>query len=400
MSNRNRTMFNSQLVYVGPTPSTGAHFSSGNLGLNLILSGAGGTLVASGNLINQLQRVQSCNYSFGAAHRDINQFGELAAIDRVILDSPTASLSISYLLSNLTNESFLGFTVDGSASCISGLLDGTEDEKNYFLKIVDEDLDAIGDGTNNSTVTTVGFGNGFLNSYSVQGSVGNFPSVDIGIEALNGAVTLGTTGFLPSINPIDGTRPNNYLFGLPTGVSSPGTGLLAISVLRPGDITFTLGKRLTASTTGAYDAFGTDILDAKIQSFNIGISFSRQALEKLGAKYAYAREMNFPIQATASIDAIVGNLTTGSLANFVNVDDSYDISVNINAPSTDPLTPKICAARYTLKNCKLNNQSFSSSIGSNKTVRLDFASQVGSPRQSNLGLFMSGDSRSWAPQAV
>ena len=46
--------------------------------------------------IKQLSRVQSANYSFSIARQDVNQFGNLAAIDQIITESPTVSFDTSY----------------------------------------------------------------------------------------------------------------------------------------------------------------------------------------------------------------------------------------------------------------------------------------------------------------
>ena len=62
--------------------------------------------------IHQIHRVQSANYSFNIARTDVNQFGELAAIDRVALETPTVSLDFTYLLANFSNEEHLGFKVN------------------------------------------------------------------------------------------------------------------------------------------------------------------------------------------------------------------------------------------------------------------------------------------------
>ena len=43
-----------------------------------------------------------------------------------------------------------------------------------------------------------------------------------------------------------------------------------------------------------------------------------------------------------------------------------------------------------LKDIKPDAQSYSSSIGDNKTVTLDFSAQIGGPRQNDVGLFMEG----------
>ena len=53
---------------------------------------------------------------------------------------------------------------------------------------------------------------------------------------------------------------------------------------------------------------------------------------------------------------------------------------------------------YDLKKLKLDSQSFSSSIGDNKTVTFDFTCQVGGPEQTDVGVFMSGYSTELAQQ--
>jgi hypothetical protein len=372
---RNRVIYQSEAAYVGPTPATGFHFNSG----------------ASGNnLINQLQRVQVCNYSFGAKHKDVNQFGELAAIDRVIIDPPDATIDLTYILANLTNESYLGFVVDGSSSCISGILNKTRDERNYFLKIVGEGVDAVNDLTAGSPVFTVGIGNGFLSSYSTKGSVGNFPTVDIKVEGLNALIIQGNSGFLPAVNPIDGSAITSNLFVIPTTVSSPGTGNLALSALRPGDITITLAKRSANGSTGTYDYMGPSITDAKIQSYDFTMNLTREPILRLGSKYAFSREIRFPVEVTSTIEAVLGDLVTGNLTDFVTADSSYDMLVNIFTPATVGVSARTLAAQYILRNAKLNLQSYTSNIGNNKTVRLDFTSQIGGPNQTGIGFFMSG----------
>jgi hypothetical protein len=45
---------------------------------------------------------------------------------------------------------------------------------------------------------------------------------------------------------------------------------------------------------------------------------------------------------------------------------------------------------YVLKKAKLDSESFSSSIGSNKTVDLTFSTQIGGPNDTGNGVFVSG----------
>ncbi len=91
---RNRVIYNSEALFAGQ-----------KVGKNCYEQDEGV------NSIKQLHRVQNANYSFNVARTDINQFGELAAIDRIITDTPTVSLDFSYYLANFANEDFLGFNI-------------------------------------------------------------------------------------------------------------------------------------------------------------------------------------------------------------------------------------------------------------------------------------------------
>ena len=79
---RNRVIYQSEALYCS---SPEVAYNTGALSRGDILS---------------LNRIQSANYSFNISRQDVNQFGDLAAIDRVITESPTVSLDFSYYLSN------------------------------------------------------------------------------------------------------------------------------------------------------------------------------------------------------------------------------------------------------------------------------------------------------------
>jgi hypothetical protein len=132
---RTRVIYQNEALYVGPSPATSGHykFITGNNApnvptqklsqldpLSVLTVNSGNTTAAlplaamtSGlvpNLAN-LDRIQSINYNFNIARKDVNQFGNLAAIDRVIVDQPTVSLDFSYLQKSFNNEEELGFDV-------------------------------------------------------------------------------------------------------------------------------------------------------------------------------------------------------------------------------------------------------------------------------------------------
>lgn len=379
---RNRIIYQSEALYAGPSPATGFHLTSGN---NIPWVGPTGN-----SLVKQLQRIQTANYSFTVDRTDVNQFGQLAAIDRVILTNPTVSLDFSYILANLANENNLGFTITTATggngvevSAISGLLNGTQDERNYFIRTVPEGNDAVGfTSTTSGNNGVIGIGNGFISSYSTEGSVGNFPTTTINVEGLNMNFQQGTSGnIIPAVNPADGSSLTNY-YQLATATQNMGTSSSAsgISALRPGDVTVTIPQ----SNVG-----GADVTTMNVQSYTLSFDLSRTPIEKLGNKFAFSRPIDFPLSVNLSVEAQITDLITGDLSVLV-CDDSatYSPTITIKTPGCAP--DKDVVAQYKLKGAKLDSQEYSSDIGSNKTVTLTFSTQVGGPQDTSNGLFISG----------
>ena len=408
---RNRIIYQSEALFVGPSPAISGFFALSS-GANDGPGSGRDRILPTGNpdpqnLVSQLHRIQTANYAFNISRTDINQFGELAAIDRVILDSPTVSLDFSYILASLENESRLGFVTDGSSTCIKNLINKSSDEKNYFIETVGEGRDAYQDTTYGDT-SVIGIGNGFITSYTSECSVGNLPTVSINVEALNMSFNAGISGQSPAISPQSGTRLG-YNYILPKTTGSAGSGDLSASALRPGDMVFHFRKvdaegsssdELLVGEDNSYDApgakLGNGVNDAfaKIQSYNISLDMGRESIQKLGSRFAFTREITFPITATCTIEALVADLTTGSLSDIINCDDSYDITINLLRPTNCYVASgnayKDIFVQYRLKNVKVNSQAFSSDIGSNKSVTMEFATQIGGPNQVRQGLFMSG----------
>jgi hypothetical protein len=389
----NRINYANQALYVGPSPSSGGHFiglQGGSATPQKVAEDQG-----SGNLITQLYRIQSVNSNWAVNRVNVNQFGEQAAIDRVILDPPMVNLSFNYLLANMYNESGLGFHTQGALSAISGLLDKTQEDRNFFLRIAPQGQDAVGDTNSDINTFTYGFGNGFVNSYTTQAAVGGFPTVDVGVECMNMTFDTGISGWIPAIVPVNGARMTGFRYLLPTASGSPGTGYLDISVLRPGDITMNFTERSAEdegelnAATSPYNTVGVSIADAHIQSYNLSFNLAREQMRRLGSKFAFSREVTFPVDVNLSVDAIVTQITTGQIADFLTCDKAYDVSINIKRTAC-PGDPTPVIARYILRNAKLNGQNYTSSIGADQRVTLNWASQVGSARQTGLGVFFSG----------
>jgi len=329
----------------------------------------------------QLNRVQSANYSFNISRQDVNQFGQLAKVGSMVLEAPTVSMDTSYLVTDGFNERALGFYVANTTdnvekSFISGFLaDG--DGKNFYVTTVPEGKDANGVAVSGAANDVIGIGNAYLTDYSLDLSVGSLPSVSVSFEAANINSTAGNVIETPAVSQASGTKLDGIV-GLPTATSGNAGGEIA---LRPGDVTVDITS-FDGQTIVDIDPADTD--GAHIQSASLSIPLSRTPLERLGTKFAYARSVDFPVQATLSVNAIVNEVTARNLADVINDESTKTVTLTLKNEAG------AAAMTYTIKGAQIVSESFSSSIGANKSVDLTFATSVGGPDDTTNGVFASG----------
>lgn len=339
--------------------------------------------------IKQLTRVQSFDEDFTRNLTDVNQFGNLAAIDRIEVQAPTVNGSLSYYVTDGSNEKFLGLTVGPSGgeavnltSCISGILNKSTDEKNYYLLIADEGNDASNYNTANvnggmAQSGVIGLGNGFITSYSVKGAVGEIPTASVDLEALNVRVYADVDGGddVPAVNPVNGLPITSAQFRLPMAATNVDGD--QVSALQPGDIEFTLDG-----------VVGYDETNLKVQDFTLSFDLKRTPLQKLGSKFAFSREIDFPVTAKLDVNAEVGDLQDGNLADLLCGGTTYDFTITMKKPDCNGAgTPSIA---YVFKGAKLISQKFSSAIGNNANMSASYEVQLGSPQDNVKGIFISG----------
>jgi len=369
---RNRVIYQSKAVYAGPDKGSAY---AGETGARQPM---------------QLKRVQSANYGFDIARTDVNQFGELAAIDRVILESPTVNFDSSWYMCNFYNENVIGLIVNGdgtSNASLTGMLGDvlnpttSAGERNYYIRVGKDGDDMkdvpTGAGGTGGDNAVIGIGNAFLSNWTCEAAVGGFPTASITAEALNikfdretnGAVT----GTVPAINAADGTALSHE-YSL-SGYTSSGESTNGLSVIKPGDVTLTL-----PDAEG-----GANYSDMHIQSFNCSVDMAREPINKLGSRFAFARVISFPITATMSVDAIMSETKAGNLVDIINSNNDQEIIVELKDGSTKHIA-------VVMKKAKLDSQSFSQGIGDNETVTLNWSAQIGSSGATDVGVFLSGNS--------
>lgn len=352
-------------VAVSPSPATGYMFSTG---FNNVYTGAN----SGTNLIQQLQRMQSVTDDFSLNRTNVNQLGQLSIVSREIIDAPTVNLGGSYYVADLSNERVLGFYVSGNQAALTNILNNTQAEKNYFLGVAPEGQDLI-NWTGQSQCFLVS--NGFLGSWSTEGSVGNIPTTSFTVQGFNWATYTGSKNQpLYAINPNTSSLITGVNFTLPTFT----TGITnTVAALRPIDVSANISN----------STLGLNASDIKLQSYSISFDLNLQPLQKLGNRFPYARVIQWPVTLNANISAYFGDVITGSLSTILCNDSEYDLTINLKDPCSDTV-----AVQYAVKGAKPDSQSFSQmDIGSVASlVSISYSSTIGGPQDSIHNLYMSG----------
>jgi hypothetical protein len=358
---RNRVIYQSEALYVS----------------------SGAAALGEGNH-KQLERVQSANFNYTINRQDINQFGELARIDSLILDPPTVSTDFSYYLTDGFNERCLGFYVQtgsGGAGGVhtdpGGFASGhlTPDSgKNIFIVTASEGTDINLDGAIGATDTVIGIGNCYLSNYSVDMAVGSIPTVSVSMEGANvRSDTDGAAIDTPAVDQSAGTAMAGTV-----SLPDPTTGVSNIAALRPGDITVNIANFADESVA---DINGDG--SAHVQSVSISVPLSRSPISRLGSRFPFAREVDFPVTVSMSISSIMNETAAYQLVDKL---DAASNSATVTLKDKDGKQTVI----WTLSGAKVDSESISSSIGSNKTVDLTLSTQIGGPSDLKNGLYMSG----------
>jgi hypothetical protein len=359
------------------------------------------------NLIQQLHRVQSANYSFTINRTDVNTFGQLARIDAIALEPPTVNLDFTYYPTDGFNERNLGFYVKGddnkgegmgseTLSAAKGHLQDDSAGRNFFILTTPEGTDAFNTTVDSNQRSVISLGNGYLSDYSIEASVGSIPTASATVELFNAKSDNTVTGrLIPGVNLADGTPIKNVEFtvGQTSGErgdiegKTPSTGDVGATALRPGDITMEIPQGLSIFADVSGDG------GVHIQNFSLSLPLSRSPIDRLGTKFAFSRVVDFPVVATMSISALVSEVSTGNLANIIDDCIERDVRIKMKANQSCGVGSPSDSLIIDFKGARIDSESISSDIGSNKTVDLSFTTQIGGPEDLIHGVFFSGANR-------
>ena len=454
---RNRVIYQSQALFIAPS-STGYHMQTGLKNDNrsddsvgsLEWTGVTGITTADGagatnapstthvlnrSLLEPLHRVQSANFNFTINRQDINEFGKLARLDSIVMESPTVGLDFNYYMTDGGNERKMGFnlptnmsgiggfspgrdaattyawTGDGCISgysALSGLIEDTQGN-NYFIVTSKEGTDVQGDNvvSTANAFDIIAIGNGFISDYSIDASVGAIPTASVNVEAFNiradstisgGGAGQFTGNYIPGVNDTDGQQVfNGYEFDGGT-INTTGIGGDAITALRPGDLLLEfIDSNEDESLATAYDGFTVLSGDGKahIQSFGVTVPMSRTILGRLGNTFGYARVIDLPMNIDVSISAIVSELKANNLFERLASPNKMDFRLTMRR-SAGTGEQGADAMVIDVKGARLEGESYSSSIGDNETVDITFSTQLGGSNDQANGIIMRGSYERWA----
>lgn len=342
----------------------------------------------------QLHRVDSLSFDvdIAGARQDIREFGQLARIGVMRASEITPTLSLGYYLTDGENEKKLGFNIKGTdangSSAISQMISGIltevadEKEKNIYVLTVKEGEDAF--GSNATTFNnkrgehfTIAFGNATPTSYTANFSVGEIPRADVEFDCGNLMFISGSTGKNPAVDRTTAASLAGA-FVLPV----PNTGTSSIDVLKAGDVT------LNFATT-SLNIGGVNFGNIHAQSASVEIPLSRESIEKLGSELPYAKPLEFPINATLSVNAIVDQYATGTLQNIL-TGCSIGAGVDVTLKVTDRCGGTDNEIVFLLKDAVLDSQNFSLGLDDNETVDLTFSTQIAGVSTTGAGVFCYG----------
>ena len=419
---RNRVIYQTEALYLSYN-STGSMFRDG---VSKDPTGFRRNLAwghSSGNLVEQLFRVQSANYGFSLQKTNVNQYGELGRIGSFITKPPKVDLEFSYYLADAYNETILGFAVNGENNAFHRLFsekgadpDDSTQSKNYFILTGPPGLDLndtnISKEAENKSVISIG--NGFISSYNVSASVGSFPTATVGIVASNIKSDSGVENILhPGYSAAGGNKNCTYRYSLPDPSSDfvyasvDSTGCLHVitgqKALLPGDICINvrdgslISQQNNAGPTNSTcvpcsGVCSTTEGSAHIQSFTINADFSREQANKIGSATPYSFFADPNTKVKLSVEAIVADVKNGDLADLI-CSGIKDVDIYFYPPcgsticNDSGVAPNII---YRFKGASLISESFNSAIGSNKSVSFEFEVPVGSFEDKDVGFFISG----------
>ena len=281
-----------------------------------------------------LMGVQSCNYGVEISREDVNQYGQLGAIDKVIMDAPTCTTEVNYYCGG-----FGGPSAEGAN--LSGLLRAAIESKTASVLVALDSTEGQ-DYSLTATDTVVVLESGSMTSLSCDATVGGIPTNTLNFQGLD------------------------FRYGVNTGadeVAVPGTALTI------------------ATQTGVQISIADGTTNTKYNNFQTaGVSFDlgTEVLRRLGdsaSPYYYGIVPTFPAQASINFESLA--IDEGIKTVVSNLKQSAKTSSSVVLGGMTNVSINVGGTGYKLVNGTVDSHKFSSSIGDNVTLDATFNASIG-----------------------
>jgi len=414
---KNRVAYNTQAVYVGPSPSSGYHFIDD---IGITNNNYTTYLPGNYNLIKKINRVTDFNYNITLPREEYKQLGKSKLAENIILNHPTVAIDFEYYLNGITNEARLGWLVNHPFNeefrtgeilypnnfgvfVFSGL--------NTYGANIQPDVSPFWPGTNRANrniflVVTYGqnedevtkrlasndvfsrnanvisFGDCYMTSYQTSCSVGATPKAKVGFVSDNILFYTGSSGVgIPAINPKNAINYDDIKFIIPEEPV-----INDLSIVLPSEINLDIEQVNDNSVLpiNQITGFGVKFSDIKIQSYSIDIKFEREDLRSIGYKAPASRRINFPVPISLNITSLVGDESTSKLEDIIKKDAKYNLTLRMKDRFINNYN-----VRYDFRKATLQDFQYTSSIESNKTLSINLKVNC-SPDDLQEGFFVSG----------
>ena len=409
-SSRSRVNYASQFLFTS-FDATGNHFANHSSDDQDQFRNTHWNEIEGGNQVRQLHRIVGINHSFQTNFIDINEYGHSARRDKVHLETPNVTFYFEYYLADGYNEQAVGFVIDGEHQAFSKHImpESRLYGQNFFTLQVPEGHDVINSNLNKfgDDIGVVGIGNAHLSQYALTAEVGSLPKARLSFEAANIRSYKGFKNLpIPAYNFKKGCPDPNIKFSIPDTYESfmyeTFEGIEDIKYnegsvgVAPGDL------RISLDNAGHLSKQLSSINDysdgsAHIQGFTINAPMGSTRLNRVGTNLEYTRSYNYPARVEVQVRALMGDIKQSESLCDLFTPRKHNLVLIMQDPRSvcncnGVLQQEYMTMAYYIKGAVLDSEGFSSAIGDNKVVDLNFHTQIGGPEDRDNGLFIYGAS--------
>lgn len=185
------------------------------------------------------------------------------------------------------------------------------------------------------------FTSGYLNSYTQRCSVGQIPSLDIGVDVY---------GNIGNISRKDKNNPSSVL-DADFGIMRNATSQFLLKIADPGSLSLSL------------DEFTNN----RVLSYTLDIKVNRLATYPLGTSYPKSVDTIFPIQVNATFQIEQATYKASALRNYPQTQKIQDLTITANE-----IEGGQAFLNYSFKNMNFMGESYGASVDGAPTINLNY----------------------------